>query len=75
MVNKSNTMNEFQGFTRILYTPDEAAQIIASCEGCLLKAGTIKEPFTVTKIQGGMLKEFLTEDDYMAPYRVNIQIT
>ena len=41
-------MNEFQGFKRILYMLDEAAQIIAVCEGRLLKAGTIKEPFTAT---------------------------
>ena len=68
-------MNEFQGFKQILYTPDEAAEIIASCEGQLLKAGTIKEPFTATEIQGGILKEFLTEDDYIAPYQVNDQTT
>ena len=66
-------MNEFQGFKWILYTPDKAAQIIASCEGRLLKAGTIKEPFTATEIQGGILKEYLIEDDYMALYQVNDQ--
>ena len=68
-------MNEFQGFKWILYMPDEAAEITASCEGWLLKAGTIKEPFTATEIQGGILKEYLTEDDYMAPYQVNDQTT
>ena len=68
-------MNELQGFKRILYTPDEALEIIANCEGRLLKAGTIKEPFTATEIQGGILKEYLTEDDYMAPYQVNDQTT
>ena len=68
-------MNEFQGFKWILYMPDEAAQIIASCEGRLLKAGTIKEPFTATEIQGGILKEYLIEDDYIAPYQVNDQTT
>ena len=68
-------MNEFQGFKWILYTPDEAAQIIASCEGRLLKTGTIKEPFTATEIQGGILKEYLIEDDYIAPYQVNDQTT
>ena len=68
-------MNEFQGSKWILYMPDEAAQIIASCEGQLLKAGTIKEPFTATKIQGGILKEYLIEDDYIAPYQVNDQTT
>ena len=45
-------MNKFQGFKRILYMPDKAAEIIASCEGQLLKAGTIKEPFTAMEIQG-----------------------
>ena len=68
-------MNEFQGFKRILYTLDEAAEIIASCEGQMLKADTIKEPFTAMEIQGGILKEYLTEDDYMAPYQVNDQTT
>ena len=68
-------MNEFQGFKQILYTPDKAAEIIASCEGWLLKAGTIKEPFTAMEIQGGILKKYLTEDDYMAPYQVNNKTT
>ena len=68
-------MNEFQHFKWILYMLDETVQIIASCEGCLLKAGTIKEPFMATEIQGGILKEYLTEDDYLAPYQVNNQIT
>ena len=36
--------------------PDDVAEIIASCEGRLLKAGTIKEPFTATEIQGGYFK-------------------
>ena len=68
-------MNEFQGFKWILYMLDKAAQIIASCEGHLLKAGTIKEPFTAMEIQGGILKEYLIEDDYLAPYQVNDQTT
>ena len=68
-------MNEFQGFKQILYMPDKVAEIIASCEGWLLKAGTIKESFTAMEIQGGILKEYLTEDDYMAPYQVNDQTT
>ena len=55
--------------------PDEAAEIIASCDGQLLKAGTIKEPFTPMEIQGGILKEYLTEDDYMAPHQVNNNTT
>ena len=68
-------MNEFKGFKWILYTPDEVVEIIASCEGRLLKAGTIKESFTATEIQGGILKKYLTEDDYMAPYQVNNRTT
>ena len=55
--------------------PDEVAEIIASCEGQLLKAGTIKEPFTATEIQGGILKEYLTEDDDMALHQVNNNTT
>ena len=62
-------MNKSQGFKWILYTPDEAAQIIASCEGRLLKAGTIKEPFTAMEIQGGILKEYLIEDDYIFNFK------
>ena len=55
----------------MLYTLDEVAQIITSCEEHLLKANFIKEPLTAAKIQGGILKEYLTEEDYMAPHQVD----
>ena len=63
-----------QGFKRILYTPDEAAQVIASCEERLLKDKTIAEPFTAVKIQEGILKKYLVEEDYMAPHQVTNQL-
>ena len=47
------------------------AQIITSCEEHLLKAKIIKEPFMAAEIQGGILKEYLTEEDYMAPHQVD----
>ena len=50
--------------------PDEVAQIIASCEEWLLESKVITEPFTVAEIQGGILKRHLTEEDYVAPYKV-----
>ena len=59
-----------QGFRRIWYTPDEAAQIITSCEERLLKANIITKLFTVVEIQGGILKEHLCDDDYLAPHKV-----
>ena len=59
-----------QGFHRIWYTLDEAAQIITSCEERLLKTNTITKLFTVVEIQGGILKEHLCDDDYLAPHKV-----
>ena len=60
-----------QGFRHIFYTPDEAAQIIAHCEECLIKAKIITGPFSTTAIQGGILKEYLIDEDYLAPQKVN----
>ena len=57
-----------------MFTPDEAAQIIAQCEERLMKANIISQPFTATEIQGGILKEYLQDEDYLAPYKVNIGI-
>ena len=59
-----------QGFHHILSTPDEVAQIIASCEERLMKANVITQPFTVAKIQGGILKNHLIDEDYLAPHKV-----
>ena len=50
--------------------PDEVAQIITSCEERLLKNKVIAEPFTVAEIQGGILKKYLIEEDYLAPHKV-----
>ena len=55
--------------------PDETAQIIAHCEEWLLKAKIITEPFSVAEIQGGILKEYLTDEDYLAPHKVNISFS
>ena len=63
-------MQFFQGFQCILFTPDEAAQIIAACEERLPKAKVINAPFSVADIQGGILKEHLSEEDYAAPLKV-----
>ena len=66
------TTNMFclQGFKRILYTPNKAAQVIASCEERLLKDKTIVEPFMAVTIQGGILKKNVVEEDYMVPHQV-----
>ena len=63
-----------QGFKRIFYTPDEVAQIIAHCEEHLIKAKIITSPFSATEIQGGILKEHLTDEDYLAPQKVNFHV-
>ena len=55
-----------QGFRHIFNMPDEVAQIIAHCEECLIKAKII-----TTEIQGGILKKYLIDDDYLAPQKVN----
>ena len=55
--------------------PDEVAQIITHCEERLIQAKTIMEPFSVAKIQGGILKEYLIEEDYLVPHKVSILIS
>ena len=60
-----------QGFRLIFYTLDEVAQIIAHCEERLIKAKIITGPFSTTEIQGGILKEHLIDEDYLAPQKVN----
>ena len=52
--------------------PDEAAEIIAQCEQRLIQKKIIMEPFTATQIQGGILKEYLIEEDYLAPQKVKL---
>ena len=44
--------------------------MIAACEERLLKAKTIDVPFMVANIQGGILKQYLIEEDYLAPTQV-----
>ena len=61
-----------QGFWHILFSPDEVAQIIAHCEERLMKANIISQPFTVAKIQGGVLKDHLQDKDYLALHKVII---
>ena len=39
-----------------------------------MKANIISQPFTATEIQGGILKEYLQDGDYLAPYKVTIGI-
>ena len=53
--------------------PDEAVQIITACEERLLAARTIMAPFTVADIQGSILKEYLTEEDYLSPNKVSLR--
>ena len=50
--------------------PDEVAQVIAHCEEHLMRDKTITRPFIVTEIQGGILKDLLTEEVYLAPHKV-----
>ena len=64
------TKFNLQGFKRILYTPDEVAQIIMSCVERLMKNNEISKPFPVAEIQGGVLKTHLIEEDYLAPHKV-----
>ena len=58
----------------MLYTPVEAAHIIATCENWLLAANIIDHPFSAADIFGGVLKEHLTMEDYRAPLEVSITI-
>ena len=70
----SRTVNKYikfqrlipQGFKRILFLQDEAAQVIAACEERLLKTKVIGAPFSVAEIQGGILKQHLIDEDYVA---------
>ena len=57
-----------------MFTSDEAAQIIDQCKERFMKANIISQPFTATEIQGGILKEYLQDEDYLAPYKVTIGV-
>ena len=54
--------------------PVEVMHIIAACENWLLAAKIIDCPFSVADIHGGVLKEHLTMEDYLAPLEVSIII-
>ena len=71
MVNTFKLIAYPQGFHRILFMPDEAAEIISHCEERLMQNKTITEPFSA-QIQGGILKEHLIKEDYLAPQKVII---
>ena len=58
------------GNTRILFTADEVAQITAACEEWLIAANTITAPFFIDEIQGGILKDHLIKEDYLALQKV-----
>ena len=60
-----------QGFRHIWFTPNEAAQIITTCEERLLASHIITAAFSMAEIQGGILKDHLVEDDYLAPKKVS----
>ena len=51
--------------------PNEAAQIITTCDERLLASHIITAPFSMAEIQGGILKDHLVEDDYLAPNKVS----
>ena len=40
-----------------------------------MKAKIIASPFNATEIQGGILKEYLTDEDYLAPQKVSYIFT
>ena len=51
----------------MFFMPDEAAEIIAQCEQRLIQKKIITKRFTATQIRGGILKEYIIEEDYLAP--------
>ena len=53
-----------------MYIGSQAAHVISACENCLKKEGVCFKPFTVDEIRGGLLKEFLTDSNYLAPFEV-----
>ena len=69
---KLSSLFVFQGFKWVLYTPVEAAHVIAACKNRLLTAKVINHPFTVDEIRGGVLAQHLTIDDYRAPLEVSL---
>ena len=64
----------YSEFYKIFFTPDEAAQIISCCEERLLANKTITDGFTAADIQGGVLKEHLIPEDYLALQKITFNI-
>ena len=64
----------FRVFRRIFFTPDEAAQVISACEEHLLQSKVITAPFSAAEIQGEVLKQYLIDEDYTAPLKVEIAL-
>ena len=58
---------------RVVFTPNEATQIITKCEEHLIKAGERTDPFSVDEIQGGTLKGKLITSNYAAPMEVIVK--
>ena len=59
-----------QGFSRVAFSPGEVYEIICACEERLIKKGVRTDPFLVDEIRAGILREYLTEEDYAAPLQV-----
>ena len=55
-----------------MYTASEAAHVISTCENHLKREKISDKPFTVDEIRGGILKDFLTDANYLAPFEVTI---
>ena len=55
-----------------MYTASEAAHVISACKNWLKKERVCNESFTVDEIRGGILKDFLMDADYLAPFEVTI---
>ena len=53
-----------------MYMASEAAHVISACENHLKKEGIHVKPFTVDEIRGDLLKKFLTDSNYLAPFEV-----
>ena len=68
----SNLYCFFQGFKRFYFTPGEAGQAIAECEERIFRETDERKSFTVEEIRGGVLCDYLKDEDYMAPFKVSL---
>ena len=53
-----------------MYMASETAHVISACENQLKKEKICDTPFTVDEIRGQILKDLLTDADYLAPFEV-----